>query len=72
MTQDWIGKKFEAPTTEVFVGLQIEDARRTAAATAGVAMIREMGSNGTYTLDYRKNRLSLLVVDGVVVAAAMF
>ena len=28
--------------------------------------------NGTYTLDYRDDRLTLLVDDGVVLAAARF
>ena len=55
----------------MFVGLTIQDARQTAAGKAGIGMIRELGPNGTYTMEYRENRLTLLVVDGVVVAASM-
>ena len=72
MTADWIGKNFEAPATQVFVGLRIEDARQQASVQSEIRLIREMGPNGTYTLDHREDRLSILVVDGVVVAAGMF
>jgi hypothetical protein len=72
MTVDWIGKNFEAPATEVFVGLRIEDARQKASVQPEIQLVREMGPNGTYTFDHREDRLSVLVVDGVVVAAGMF
>ena len=69
---DWIVKNFEGPTTEVFVGLRIEAARQAAASMDGIEMIREMDRESNYTFDRRVNRLCLLVVDGVVVAAGMF
>ena len=68
---DWLGKSWEGPVTDVLVGLRIEDARQAADGIAGIEMIREMDPEGAYTFDHRANRLSLLVVDGVVVAAAM-
>jgi hypothetical protein len=72
MTVDWIGKNFEGPATEVFVGRRIEEARQEAAGMAEIEMVREMGPDGTFTLEHREGRLSLLVVDDVVVAAGMF
>ena len=71
MTVDWIGKNYEGPTTEAFVGFGIEDARQRAAAMAEIEIIREMDREHAFTFDHRATRLSLLVVGGVVVAAAM-
>lgn len=69
---NWIGQNWEAPDTDILVGLSIDDARRVAATITGIEIIRELGPNGSYTLDHRADRLTLQVADGVVVAAARF
>jgi hypothetical protein len=67
---DWVGKLYEGPETEGLVGMPIVNARQAAAAMSGIAIVEEMGSGSTYTLDHREDRLRLLVLDGVVAAAA--
>jgi hypothetical protein len=67
---DWIGKIFEGPETAPLVGLSIEDARPIAYTMSGITIVEEMGSDGTYTFDHREDRVRLLVIDGVVAAAA--
>jgi hypothetical protein len=67
---DWIGKIYEAPETDPLVGLPILDARRIASTLSGIVIVEEMGSDGTYTFDHREDRVRLLVIDGVVAAAA--
>jgi hypothetical protein len=69
---DWIGQTYEAPDTDVLVGLSIDDARRVGAAITGIDVIRELGPNSSYTFDHRADRLTLQVADGAVVAAARF
>jgi hypothetical protein len=67
---DWIGQSYEGPETADLVGRPIEDARRIAATLDGIEIVREMDLTGNYTFDHREDRLSLLVIDGVVAAAA--
>ena len=69
---DWIGKNAEATDTDGLVGLSIEDVRRAAATIPRIEIMRELGMTGTYTFDHRDDRLTVLVDNGVVVAAARF
>ena len=69
---DWIGKRNEGLDTEGLVGLPIEDVRKVAATIPRIEIIREIGMTGSYTFDHRDDRLTVLVDDGVVVAAARF
>jgi hypothetical protein len=54
------------------VGLSIDDARMAAATIPGIEVIRELGLSGNYTFDNVHNRVTVLVVDDVVAAAAGF
>lgn len=67
---DWICRPYEMPETQALVGLPVEDARRIAAATDGIEIVEELAPCGVYTFDHRADRLRLLVIDDVVVAAA--
>jgi hypothetical protein len=69
---DWIGKRNEGPDTEGLVGLPIEDVRKAAATIPRIEIIREIGMTGSYTFDHRDDRLTVLVDDDVVIAAARF
>jgi hypothetical protein len=69
---EWIGRNAEAPDTDVLVGLSIDGAREAAETIPGIEMVREVGPNDSITFDYRQNRLTVLVVDAVVMAAARF
>jgi hypothetical protein len=69
---DWFGKSAEAPDTDGLVGLSIVDVRKAAATISRIEIIRELGMTGSYTFDNRDDRLTVLVDDGVVVAAARF
>jgi hypothetical protein len=69
---DWIGKRNERPDTDGLVGLPIEDVRKAAASIPRIEIIRELGMTGSYTFDHRDERLTVLVDDGVVVAAGRF
>jgi hypothetical protein len=67
---EWLGQSWEAPETDVLVGLEIEDARRIGATLDGITSLREIHPGLNYTFDHRSDRLSLLVINGVVTAAA--
>ena len=69
---DWLGKGDERPDTDGLVGLPIEDVRKAAATIPRIEIIRELEMTGSYTFDHRDDRLTVLVDDGVVVAAARF
>ena len=67
---DWICRSYEGPETEVLVGRPVEDARRIAADMDGIQIVEELGAKGTISFDHRLDRLRLLVLDNVVMAAA--
>jgi hypothetical protein len=67
---EWLGQSWEAPETDVLVGLEIEDARRIGATLDGITILREIRPGLSYTFDHRSDRLSLLVINGIVTAAA--
>jgi hypothetical protein len=71
-TQDWFGTQYETPDSRSYVGLSPEDALEAAKAS-GVGMYRVIdGLHNAITFDLRRDRLSLLVVDGIVSRAAFF
>ena len=67
---EWLGEQYEAPDTAVLVGLPIEDALRMGATIDGIEVVEEMTDESNVTFDHRNDRLRLLVIDGVVAAAA--
>ena len=69
---DWFGKNAERPDTDELVGLPIKDVRKATATIPRIEIIRELEMTCSYTFDNRDDRLTVLVDDGVVVAAARF
>ena len=67
-----MGADYETPDSERYVGLSEEQAVE-AAKDAGITHIRSLDFyNSTLTLSLNRNRLDLLVKDGVVVKAGFF
>jgi hypothetical protein len=67
-----MGADYETPESEKYVGLSEEQAVE-AAKEAGIPHIRCLDFyNSTLTLSLNRNRLDLLVKDGVVVKAGFF
>jgi hypothetical protein len=65
-----LGHSWEAPETAVLVGLSIGHARRIGNNLDGIRILRKIHPGSSYTFDHRSDRLSLLVIHGVVAAAA--
>jgi hypothetical protein len=54
---EWLGQSWEAPETDVLVGLEIEDARRIGTTLDGITILREIHPDLSYTFDHRSDRL---------------
>jgi hypothetical protein len=71
-TQDWFGTEYETPDSQSYVGLSAEDALEAAGAW-GLRVYRVIDAlHNAITFDLRRDRLSPLVVDGIVARAAFF
>jgi hypothetical protein len=70
--QDWFGTEYETPDSQSYVGRSAEEALEAARAS-GLSMYRVIDAmHNAITFDLRRDRLSLLVVDGIVARAAFF
>jgi hypothetical protein len=70
--QGWFGTEYETPDSQSYVGLSPEDALE-AARTSRLSTYRVIDAlRNAITFDLRRDRLSLLVVDGIVARAAFF